>query len=439
MTSKIKGPLIIAGMEVENFMKVKVVRLKPDGSLIEIAGDNENGKTSLLNAIWVALGGADAFPTDPIRDDQQEALIKLDLGEIRVTRKFRRKEGSPPYTTTLVIEAASGARLDKPQTILDGLVGKLTFEPMGFMDLTDKEKFAALRVFVPEVDFDAIEGQNQSDYDKRTDENRRAKELAAQAAGIIVPEKMEVQRIDVTQVVADLEAAELHNQTLTQRVQRRQAVEDEAGRLEAESRKIEARIVDLQKQIEKLWADMREAGDKAAQMREKLAEAPPLPEAMDTAALRAKITEAQTVNADLDKYERKMQLLSQAEQHEAASKALTDAIEARKENVRAKIASAKMPVQGLSLEDGGRILLNGHPFADASTAERLRTSIAVAMAMNPTIRIIRITKGGNDLDKKSMKIVADMAAEHGYQVWIEVLEAKHGPAQIIMEDGHAKG
>lgn len=439
----VKGPLTIVGMVVENFKKVALVKLKPDGSLIEIAGDNGEGKTSLLDAIWVALGGAESFPADPVRDGQQEARIELDMGEIIVTRTFRRKDGDKPYSTALKIEAANGARFDQPQTMLDQLIGKLSFEPMEFLELDDKGKFDRLKAMVPDVDFDAVEGQNKTDYERRTEENRRAKELRAQAAGIMVPAGKH-EPVDVTALLSELEAAEAANKDRAERAGNRAkaaekiaTIEQECARAEEQANLRRQHIDRLNAEITALNAGIVEGRQQAEHLTQRLADAPPLPEEVDTSAIRTKIGQAETVNNLARDAQTKAELESKAAHHEGLAQALTEAMTARAEEVKAKIAAAKMPVPGLSL-DGGRVTLNGHAFEDASTAEKLRTAIAVAMAMNPTVRVIRITKGGNDLDKKAMKTIADLAAEHGFQVWVERVIASGKPT-VIMEDGHAKG
>lgn len=431
-TPEIKGPLTIAGLTAENVKRITVVKLKPDGSVVQITGDNEQGKSSVLDAIWLALDYAHSVkPTQPIRKGAEEAVIKLDLGEIIVTRTFRRKEDSdPPYTTSLKIEAANGARFNSPQTLLDGLIGSLSFEPLEFMKRDDKGKFDALKAFVEGVDFDAIDGQNKSDYEERTNENRKAKELKAQAAGIMVPEGKH-ERIDVTKVVADLEEAEVHNAEIATRTNRRQAAETERRDLELECQRIDGRIAAMQKERDEAW-------ERALDLEKRLAAAEPLPDEIDTAALRDQITKAQTVNANADKAERKAELMQKAAAHESASQALTDAMEARAEHVRASIANAKMPVPGLTLADG-RVFLNDLPLDQASTAQKLKLSVAVAMALNSKIRVIRITEGGNDLDKGSMAMLYKMAAENGFQVWVERINALGGPPAIVMVDGHAAG
>jgi hypothetical protein len=80
------------------------------------------------------------------------------------------------------------------------------------------------------------------------------------------------------------------------------------------------------------------------------------------------------------------------------------------------IAAANLPVPGLGFNADG-VTLNGIPFSQASTAEQIRVSTALAMSANPAIRVMRID-GGESLDSTSLDIITDLAAEHRYQVWI---------------------
>ena len=59
-----------------------------------------------------------------------------------------------------------------------------------------------------------------------------------------------------------------------------------------------------------------------------------------------------------------------------------------------------MPVEGLGF-GAGIVTFNGLPFDQASTAEQLRVSVAIAMAANPKLRVLRI-KHGNDLDADNL-------------------------------------
>lgn len=426
MKAEIKGPLTILELRAENIKRISVVRIRPDGALVQVTGNNGQGKSSVLDSIEMALDWAHSVkPARPIRKGSREGRIELDLGEIKATRVFR-ESGS----TELRLEAKDGSNIRSPQTLLDTLIGRLSFNPLAFMQGDDKTKFEALRSFVPGVDFDEIEAQNESDYAKRTDENRRAKELLAQAAGLMVSADPQPERINLTKVVADLERAEETNKQIAARRARREA----AARDLNNGRKI---IRDIESQIARLQEQLVSYQQSVEHLETSLANAEPLPEEIDTASLREQITKAHLVNAIADKAERRSQLLEQAGQHEQTAKALTEAMDARKEAVRAAIAAAEMPVPGLSLADG-KVLLDGIELRDCSTAEQLKLSIAVAMAKNPTSRVILIRDGGNDLDEGSMKLLAAMAEEKGYQVWIERIHAEGGPPAVIMEDGHVK-
>ena len=82
------------------------------------------------------------------------------------------------------------------------------------------------------------------------------------------------------------------------------------------------------------------------------------------------------------------------------------------------------------------MLLNGHPLNQASGAEQLRAGVAIAMALNPKLRVIRV-RDGNSLDSGGMRLLAEMAEEHGYQVWIERVD-ESGTVGFVIEDGEVK-
>ncbi len=110
-------------------------------------------------------------------------------------------------------------------------------------------------------------------------------------------------------------------------------------------------------------------------------------------------------------------------------------MEARNAAKAKAISAAKMPVPGLEFGEG-EILLNGLPFDQGSDAERLRTSIAIAMAANPKLRVIRV-RDGSLLDDDAMKLLGEMAETSDMQVWVEVIQTGSEVA-VVMEDGMVK-
>ncbi|GEP09871.1 ATP-binding protein [Methylobacterium gnaphalii] len=425
----------IIQLEAENIKRLKAVSISPDGNLVEITGRNGQGKSSVLDAIWWALSGTANIQSKPIRKGEDEARIRLDLGGIKVTRTFKAREDGG-FTTNVVIESEEGARFPSPQNMLNSLIGSLSFDPLAFTRMQPNDQLEALKRFVPDVDFAAIEKANKDDFDKRTDVNRTARALRSQASAIEIPSNTPKERVRTAALVEAMERAGEHNTDIERRRARREDTARELRGLEERIRIAETRAAELRAQADRLDQDIIGLKDEAAPIREKIEKAEPLPEPIDTAILRQQIAEAETVNAAVVKREEKARVEARAKEFEEKSAALTKAMEARETEKREAIARAELPVPGISFGDD-EILLNGVPFDQASSAEQLRTSVAIAMAANPKLRVIRV-QDGSLLDEEAMRILAEMAVEADCQVWIECVQSGRSTA-VVIEDGQVLG
>ena len=89
-------------------------------------------------------------------------------------------------------------------------------------------------------------------------------------------------------------------------------------------------------------------------------------------------------------------------------------------------------MDGLGFDEDG-VTYNGIPFAQASSAEQIRVSLAMAMALNPELKVLRI-KDGSLLDGDAMEAIREQIVERDFQLWIErVGDADAGA--VIIEDG----
>lgn len=429
MTDK---PLHIVSLQAENVKRLVAVRIDPKGNLVHITGKNGAGKTSILDSIWWALGGAGSVQSAPIRKGQDKASIRLDLGEYVVHRKFAKTEDGA-FTTSLAVENADGGRLTKGQTLVESFLGSLSFDPLEFARMKPRDQFDMLKSYVEGVDIEAIDAANRTDFAKRTDVNRRAKEAATRAAAIAIPEATPAEKVDESALVDELGQVGAFNAELERRAERRQATADKAKGLRAEAEADKARCDQLLAEIQRI----REAGLKkqleAEELEEKLAAAPPLETAKDPADVRRRLEEAKRTNAAVDQAERRKALKAEADTLEKDADAITAKMAEREEAKRAAIAGAKLPVPGIEFADGA-ILLNGVPFNQASDAEQLRASVAIAMASNPRLRVLRI-RDGSLLDEDGLRLVAEMAAERDFQVWCESVDSS-GRVGFVIEAGN---
>ncbi len=417
----------IVKFTAENVKKLRAVEITPTGELVKITGRNGQGKSSILDAIWWALAGAKHIQAVPIRKGQKKARIRLDLGEITVERRFTET------SSTLVVEKADGARYTSPQSILDALLGALTFDPLAFVKDEAKEQFETLRGIVKlDVDLDKLDGLNLRDFERRTEINRETKQKRAQADGITVAADLPAERVDTAAILDRMTQASKVNGEIEQRKARRdKAAADildlsrragealmEASRLRTEAERKDAEAARLQAQ--------------AAELREKLEAATPLPDPVDVDVLRQELEAAETTNKRIDRRARKAAVLAEAETLEGQARALTETITARTKTKADAIAAAAMPIPGLGFGDG-LVTFNGLPFSQASDAEQLRVSVAIAMAANPKLRVLRI-KEGSLLDEQSLELLAQLAREHDYQIWIERVDSS-GKVGVVIEDG----
>lgn len=424
----------IVKLEAENIKRLVAIEIRPDGNMVEITGRNGSGKTSCLDAIAWAIEGAKDIQAAPIRRGWDRARIKLDLGELVVTRTFIAKDNGG-YTTSLTVTNADGAKYPSPQTMLDKLLGSLSFDPLAFSRMKPKEQFDALRQFVPDVDFDAIDMANKADYASRADANKRAKELRAQAAGITLPADMP-ERVDESELVDQLEAAGKHNAEVEAA---KTALANTARAIDTHKATAAAaldRATSYRKMAEEQEAQATAAQERADTLQRQL-EATGQPSApIDTSPIRAMIADARTIAGYYEKHEKKSALLASAEEAEAAASAFTQTMAKREADKRAAIAAAKLPIPGIGFGDGC-ILLDDVPFDQASDAEQLRASVALAMAQNPKLRVIRV-RDGSLLDEASLRLVAEMADENDCQVWVERVDTS-GAVGFVIEDGCVLG
>lgn len=463
----------IIQLTAENVKKLSVVEITPDGNMVQITGKNGQGKTSVLDSIWWALAGESVVQSQPIRKGSKDARIELKLGDkgeiaLVVERRFT-ESGS-----YLTVKNAEGFKADKPQKKISDLLGALTFDPLDFMRSDPGKQFDTLKGLVSlDIDLAASAKADKTDYEERTKVNRDAKAKRSQALAITVAEGLPAAPINEAALLDKMQTAASENAAIeTRRGNRETAVakitslKDEAARIlasikpdlaaaqEASDREIaalEQQRAAITKQIED--ATKRSASDaialksarniaadtavkEAEDLQVKLDGAGALPDPADLGALRAELDDAKATNQKIAAREQRKTVETEAEALEAKSQALTDAMDAREQERLAAIGKAKMPIPGLSFGDGV-VTFNDLPLDQASDAEQLTISTAIAAALNPKLRVIRI-RDGSLLDDDAMKRLAAFADERDMQIWIERVDGS-GTVGIVMEDGHVKG
>lgn len=402
----------IVKLTISNFMKLGAVEIEPCDGVVRITGRNGQGKSSVLNAIWAALGGGKTLPEKPVREGAESGEIRLDLGDLVVTRRFTAGGG-----TSLFVANAEGARYQSPQAILDALVGRLSFDPLAFARLDTKSQAELLRdmVGLNTADLDA---KRASVYAERTIKNREAAALAARAdAARCEP----CESPDLAALLEQIRAEQASDQ-------RRADVERDLRDARAKLGVLDEEIAVLEEKLRSRRLARDEINARIDRSTTTLAALP----ASNMATLNAEFASAQQRMANAKRYSEYAALRDQATAAAQEAEALTAEIKSIDAAKEARIRAVDMPLPDLSLSDDG-VLYRGLPLSQASSAEQLRVSLAIAMRLNPKLRVLRVTDGSL-LDSNSMQIVEEMAREHDYQVWVECVD-ETGAVGIVIQDG----
>ena len=416
----------IVKLSVENIKRLVAVEITPTGNFVQITGANSAGKTSVLDSIFWALAGTKTHQSKPIRNGHKKATVKLDLGTVVVTREFKvaATEGGERVTTSVKVENRDGSRFPSPQGMLDSLLDSLSFDPLAFAKKDAKDQYEVLKQLCG-LNFDEIDKANDVDYAARTELNRSAKENANAASMINVPEVPPTEKVNVTKLVIELGEGEEAN------AQRREEVLAREKRTATLDRKATL-AKETMEEADRLMAKAVELGKEMTEESLAIHSLPPLPAIFDPVPLRERITNAEQINKTFDDMMRKAGLSAAAEEAKDGAEGFSDAIVKRKQQAKDIIAATKMPIEGLNLENG-QVVLNGIPFDQASDAEQLRVSCAIAMRGNHKLRVIRV-RDGSLLDEKSLKLLSDMADDEDYQLWLERVDTS-GKIGFVIEDG----
>lgn len=399
----------IIRLAAENIKRLKAVDIEPDGTLQIITGRNAQGKTSVLDAIWLALGGGQASKDTPrpIRDGETSAAVTLDLGDLLITRTWDAEKGK----TELKVTAPDGAKYRSPQTLLDGLVGKLSFDPLAFTRLTAREQRQALLDLL-DLDFAAADRERARLYNIRLETGRQM-----HAYG------------DLPKLPADAPTGESSGALLVDRINMAHEAADAIRNARAAIDSCLTRLEDIDQRIAGLQNEREATTASIAEWERRIDD---MPEPEDITGLRAALAGLEARNSEARENARILAAREAQKALQAEYTELTRTINAIDQRKADALAAATMPVDGLGFDDQG-VTFNGVPFGQASAAEQIRVSLAMAMALNPTLRVIRILDGSL-LDADSMAAIAAMAKAGDYQVWVERV-ADDADTAVVIEDG----
>ncbi|GHB33826.1 hypothetical protein GCM10007094_23390 [Pseudovibrio japonicus] len=449
----------ILSAKIVNYMGVKVfdAEFDQDTNVVEITGKNGQGKTGSLDGIWAAIAGKGVIAENPIREGEESALLEVNFGHVIATRKFKRKEGKE-YTTTLTLTTPEGARFPKPQEMLNEFFNTIALDPIEFLRMDTKQQTLVFRSLISDFDFDDNDEQIKTSAEQRTNVNRDVKSLQARVDAFQLPTQLPENAIDESELIEQLASAQEKNQERRDELSRREASEDQIKKLRDtaaaqtdESENAVAHAVEAGKQ---LIAEAKAQADKlrseaelraselavdatlnqqsADEIQADLEALAPVPDLINPAEIQEQIEAAKASNALFERKEEYHALKDKLRLKKQDAQGLDHTISELRKKAQVAVTSAQLPVPGIGFDEAG-LTFKGLPLSQASKAEQIRVCCAIVAALNPELRICRISDGSL-LDQESFELLEGFAKKYDMQVFIETVESSRQGA-IVIEAG----
>jgi hypothetical protein len=400
----------IVSLEAQNILRLKAVRIEPgDSNVVIIGGENKQGKTSVLEAIRMAFGGARSLPAEPIHRGAEVGSSTIDLGDLTVEFTVDADGGH------VTVRDADGKKKAKPQAILDRLFSKVAFDPESFAKSKPSEQVETLKKLLG-LDFSALDSERAKLYEKRTSVSSVRSDAEVRISQfpptcVTAPDV----EVSVANLLAEKEAADAINAGHARSLEKAEATR--------------VLVSKAQEAMDRASQALEEAKMEHAMARNAVDEASP---DEDTTAIVEAIKGAEATNVLVRAKKDRAKAVSAFTEKDREYAALTKQIAGIDEDKRQQLSGAKWPVPGLGFSDDG-VLFNGLPFAQASQAEARIVSFAIGAELNPELRVVLIDDG-EKLDKASMQQLAQLAAEKDMQVWIERV-GDGDTGAVVIEDG----
>lgn len=415
----------ITALEAENVKRIKAVAFAPSPTGLTLVGGNNNqGKTSVLDALAWALGG-DRFRPDAAQRDGAiaPAHLKVTLSNgVVVERKGK--------NASLTVTDPTGRR--SGQQLLNAFVEPLALDLPRFMDASDKEKAdILLRIIGIGAELHTRDLEIKGLYDKRTFTGQLAAQKKHFAEEMISYPEAPDEPVSASELIRqqqDILARNGENQRKRRQAQELTRQRDEAM---AEMHRLDERIAELTAQRDEvskkhtlLFTQAMDASKTAEQLQDE-----------STAALEASIREVEETNRKVRANLEKARAKDEAAQYASDYDKLTGQIEDKRAERMALLNGADLPLPGLSVEDGV-LTYKGKHWRDMSGSDQLRVAAAIVRRLNPDCGFVLLDK----LEQMDMTTLTEfgrwLEAEHLQAIATRVSTGSE--CQIIIEDGMVK-
>lgn len=396
-------------LEIENVKRIRAVKVAPNASgLTVIGGNNNQGKTSVLDSIAWALGGNRFRPSMPQRDGSViPPSLKITLNNgIVVERRGKNSD--------LKVTDPSGQKAG--QQLLDSFIEQLALDLPKFMESSGKEKAQTLLQIVGVGErLVSLELEERTTYNERLAIGRIADQKKKYAKEQPYYQDAPKDLISVSDLLRQ-------RQDILARNGENQRKRENLHKLEQEYQKVNEQMEALIREQNRLQNDLKVARMAAEDLHDE-----------STAELERNISDIEEINrkvrANLDKEKAE----EDAREYERQYQELTKQIEDIRQNKTDLLEKAELPLPGLSVEDG-ELIYHGQKWDNMSGSDQLKVSTAIIRKLNPKCGFVLLDKL-EQMDLNTLQEFGQWLEQEGLQA-IATRVSTGGECSVIIEDGY---
>ncbi|HEL1810835.1 TPA: AAA family ATPase [Streptococcus suis] len=404
-------------LEIENVKRIKAVKIEPSATGLTIVGGNNNqGKTSVLDAIAWALGGNKYKPSQAQREGSQvPPTLKIVMSNgLIVERKGK--------NASLKVIDPNGQK--GGQQLLDSFVEELAINLPKFMDSTPKEKAETLlQIIGVGNQLAELELKEKELYNNR------------HGIGVIADQKEKFAKEQEYYPDAPKELV-----SIAELIQQQQAIlakNGENARKRQNVATIKMQYENAESAVDRLKQELAKAIDERDKYKQDLAIAQK--DAIElhdesTAEIEANIQQIDDINrkvrANLDKEKAEEDAKEIRQQYNALSVEIEDV---RKQK-RDLLTNADLPLEGLSVDDG-ELLYLGQRWDNMSGSQQLQVATAIVRKLKPECGFVLIDKL-EQMDQVTLQEFGEWLKREGLQA-IATRVSTGDECSIIIEDGYS--
>ncbi len=418
----------ITALELENVKRVRAVALRlEENGLTVIGGRSDQGKTSILDGIKWILGGDRFKPSNPNHDGE------LARGRVELSNGMVVEVGGK--NPTIKVSDPSGKRAGI--TLVQGFIGTFALDLPGFLKASDTEKAQKL--------LDLFPGLGKKLEDLKQEERRLYEERLVIGRQVELKDKhskdLPYNEDAPEALMTGGEMADKLRDAMSVNAKNR-AIRDNIGleraRLDGFQRLVvqrTERVAELERMLAEARQQLTNAITDTSSAKAAISDAEKTASTLvdeDVESVKRQMVQIDTINAKVRQNMEKKRAEDEASDLRVQYGNLSDRIEEIRKQRIDMLSGVKMPMDGLTIEDG-LLIFNGQKWDGMSSSDQLIVGASICASIKPSCGFV-LLDGLERLDKGKLGDFAGWLVDHKLQ-GIGTRVSDGDECTVVIEDG----